>query len=533
MKKASETIEISIRKFSKKGYGIGFLPMPAPTQPSIHSRGEIPNETAKMLQQSNRSDLPPDSALSFGAEDCRSEPASSDSLSGADQQNQSPDGCRSLFLEVAPKKREIEVAHSIPGDTVRIEWRKKRRGNQKGRLVEVVSASEDRVTPRCAHALICGGCSWQQMSYDAQLKEKMRRVENAFGGKFPVDPILPCSEPFGYRNKMEFTFSQNGAGDRFLGLMIAQTGSYVFNLTECHLCPPWFAEAAASVRHWWEKTELKAYFPPKDTGTFRYLTLREAMHTNQKMAVLNVSGHPDFAPSRSDLEGYVEAIRKVADGASIFLRIHQATKGRPTQFFEMLLHGPDHIVEEIHLQNRPPLSFKISPSSFFQPNTFQAEKLYEEAMSMLGSPSIVYDLYCGTGTLGMAASFFSKQVIGIELSPEAVLDATENLKRNGIGNMSVYQGDAGQTITKLMDRPDFVRPDAVIIDPPRAGLDPLAIHHLKNLLPEKIIYISCNPLTQAANIEELAQAGYRIKRLRPVDQFPHTYHIENIALLEK
>ena len=370
------------------------------------------------------------------------------------------------------------------------------------------------------------------MSYNAQLKEKMRRVEKAFGGRFPVDPILSCENPFGYRNKMEFTFSQNAAGARFLGLMIAQAEPYVFNLSECHLCPPWFAAAASSVRTWWEGSSLKAYYPPKDSGSLRYLTLREALRTRQKMAVLNVSGHPDFAPSPSDIEAYAESIGKIAEGASIFLRIHQLKKGSPTRFFEMLLSGPDHIVEELHLKQGV-LSFKISPGSFFQPNTFQAEKIYDQALSMLGSPSVVYDLYCGTGTLGMAAARSARKVVGIELSPEAVLDANGNLKRNGICNMIVHQGDVGRTITQMMASSDFVRPEAAIIDPPRAGLDPLALSHLKTLLPKTIVYISCNPATQAANIEELAQAGYRIKRLQPVDQFPHTYHIENIALLEK
>ncbi len=455
MQKPKETLEISIQKFSKKGYGVALL--------------------------------------------------------GA---------------------KEIEVAHSVPGDTIRVEWRKKRYRIQKGRLLEVVAPSPDREPARCVHATVCGGCTWQQLNYSAQLKEKMRRVGLAFDGKYPVDPILPCESPFGYRNKMEFTFSQNGAGDRFLGLGIAQASPYVFNVTECHLCPPWFAAAASSIRKWWEESSLSAYYPPKDTGTLRYLTLRQAVRTGQKMAILNVSGHPDFAPSRDDLEGFAESILALAPEAAIFLRIHQARLGHKTRFFEMHLGGPDHIVEELHL-NLGVLRFKISPSSFFQPNTFQAEKLYDAALSLLGSPSVVYDLYCGGGALGMAAAKSAKQVVGIELSPEAVLDANENLKVNGIGNMVVHQGDVGQTIAHLREAPGSLSPDAVLVDPPRAGLDAQAIHHLKNLLPKTIVYISCNPATQAANIEELVQAGYRVQRLQPVDQFPHTPHIENIALLEK
>lgn len=425
---------------------------------------------------------------------------------------------------------EVEIAHVIPGDKILFELTRKKRLPKKGRLLEILTPSPDRVEPRCIHARTCGGCSWQQMDYAAQLKEKQKRVQNAF--KRQSDPIIPSDQIFQYRNKMEFTFSENRGGQRFLGLMIAQAEPYVFNLTECHLTKSWFAEVLSSVRAWWELSELKAYFPPNDTGALRYITLREATRTGQKMAILNVSGNPDFALNRAQLDGYTNAVRKAVQGdISIFLRIHQTKKGRPTQFFEMHLAGPDHIVEELHLQDGR-LSFKISPISFFQPNTLAAEKLYNTALSMLPPCSTVYDLYCGTGTLGMAASQRVKQVIGIELSPESVIDAEENLIRNQISNMVIHQGDVGKVLTRLMGESNFTRPDAVIVDPPRAGLDPLALHHLKILLPETIVYISCNPLTQAENVAELQKAGYQLRRLQPIDQFPHTYHIENIALLK-
>ena len=363
------------------------------------------------------------------------------------------------------------------------------------------------------------------MAYEAQLREKEKRVAKAFERR--VDPIIPCATPFGYRNKMEFTFSENRAGNKFLGLMIAQAEPYVFNVTECHLTSAWFTETLQAVRAWWETSTLKAYHPPHDSGSLRYLTLREAVRTGQRMAVLNVSGNAEFALNRAQLDSFVAAVRATAGDISVFIRIHQQKKGRPTQFFEMHLFGADHIVEELHLQNGP-LSFKISPISFFQPNTLQAEKLYDTALAMLPESSIVYDLYCGTGTLGMAAARRVSQVIGVELSPEAVLDAQENAKRNGIANITFHQGDVGQVLSKLNHHPD-----AVILDPPRAGLDAAALQHLKNLLPRTILYISCNPLTQAQNVQELLQSGYTLKRLQPIDQFPHTYHIENIAFLER
>lgn len=423
----------------------------------------------------------------------------------------------------------VEIAHAIPGDRIQYELTRKKRLPKKGRLLEILAPSKDRIEPRCIHARTCGGCSWQQMAYSAQLKEKELRVQKAFQRK--PDPIIPCEKPFGYRNKMEFTFSENRAGQKFLGLMIAQAEPYVFNLTECHLGSPWFASVLSSVRTWWESSGLKAYYPPADSGSLRYLTLREAIHTGQKMAILNVSGNPDFALNRSHLDHYAAAVKSATQGEiSIFLRIHQTKKGKPTQFYEMHLAGPDHIVEELQLESCS-LSFKISPISFFQPNSFSAVTLYNMALSILPPSSLVYDLYCGTGTLGMAAAQKAKQVIGIELSPEAVIDATENLRRNSIDNMAIYQGDVGKVITHLMGKSDFQRPDAVLVDPPRAGLDPLALHHLKTLLPKTLVYISCNPLTQAENVAELLKAGYELKRLQPIDQFPHTYHIENIALL--
>lgn len=423
---------------------------------------------------------------------------------------------------------EVEIAHTVPGDKILFELTRKKRLPQKGRLLEVLNPSPHRVKPRCSHSGMCGGCCWQQMDYSYQLKEKELRVQKAF--EIETDPIISCDQPFHYRNKMEFTFSENRAGQKYLGLMIAQAEPYVFNLTECHLTNPWFAEVVSSVRAWWESSTVQAYFPPGDRGSLRYLTVREGVRTNQKMVVLNVSGNPEFALTRKDLDDFVIAVQTVVKDASIFLRIHQAKKGKPTQFFEMHLAGQDHIVEELTVRNRT-LSFKISPISFFQPNTVSCEILYNTALNMLPDVRTVYDLYCGTGTLGMASSFVAERVIGIELSKEAVIDAKENIERNQIANMTVLEGDVGKVITNLMGEPSFVRPDAVIVDPPRAGLDQLALHHLKTLRPQTIVYISCNPLTQAENVAELKKVGYKLQRLQPVDQFPHTYHIENIALL--
>lgn len=440
--------------------------------------------------------------------------------------------CPRGFGVAKSDRAQIEVAHTLPGDRVKVELRRRSRRIQKGRLLEIIAPSQDRIPARCPHASLCGGCCWQAMNYSAQIAHKQDFVRRSFGSlidsSVDVRPFIACDEPWHYRNKMEFSFSENRAGTKYLGLMIAHAEPYVFNLEECHIAPRWMAECLSRVRNWWEESGLSAYYPPKDSGSLRYLTLRESVRTKQKLAILNLSGNAEFAPAQSQIDRFVQA---VGENIGIFLRIHQICKGVPSQFFEMHLAGPDHIVEEMQLAGGA-LHFKISPSSFFQPNTIQAEKLYNAAVSMLGSDHpVVYDLFCGTGTLGMAAASRSRQVVGIELSPEAILDAEENAKRNNITNICFHQGDVGHILTALLARPDFVRPDAVIVDPPRAGLDALTLHHLKVLLPKKIVYVSCNPATQAENVRELVNAGYSLCCLQAIDQFPHTAHIENIALL--
>ncbi len=440
---------------------------------------------------------------------------------------------------VAPSEgraMEVEVAHTVVGDTVRFEMRRKMKPPRKGRLLEVISPSADRTEPRCSHAQICGGCCWQQMAYVAQLKRKEALVADLF--KRPVAPIIACENPFEYRNKMEFSFSENRAGQKFLGLMIAQAEPYVFNVERCHLCKGCFSDVLSATRSWWEQSGVLAYHPARDEGTLRYLTLREATRTGQKMIVLNIAGRSELSMEKMRehlYEGFLKAVQDVlGDAASVFLRIHEANRGKPTQFREVHLAGPDHIVERLHLGEKK-LSFKISPSSFFQPNTLQAEKLYEAALSQIAhfKGPVVYDLYSGAGTLSLTASFFASKVVGIELSQDAVQDAKRNAALNQIENISFYAGDVGKTLTELMAGPLFQRPDVVIVDPPRAGLDALALHHLLTLRPKGILYISCNPATQVSNVEELTKAGYSIRSLQPVDQFPHTYHIENIAYLER
>ena len=422
-----------------------------------------------------------------------------------------------------------EVVGTVIGDTALAEVGKKKKKIYSTTLKEIVIPSRDRVVSRCKYVGTCGGCTWQQKDYQAQLKTKETQVETLFGKK-PFS-IIPVEDPWHYRNKMEYTFSQNKEGEKFLGLIIARSKGRVLNLEECHLTSSWFIKVLGAVRKWWMASPLKAYHAYSDKGTLRTLTLREGKRTGDKMVFITISGNPDYMINKTEIEAFKRAVLKALPGEtpSLFLRIQRIAKKAPTKFYEMHLHGPDFIEEVLHVNERE-LTFKISPDSFFQPNPLQAEKLYTQALK-LADPrptDTIFDLYCGTGTLGITFAPYVKKVIGIELSPYAICDAKVNIKENNFSNIILHQGEVGAVLSHLN-----LSADLVIIDPPRSGLDPTAIKHLIRLAPKKILYISCNPLTQSQNISELISKGYTLKTLQPVDQFPHTYHLENIAVLNR
>ncbi len=420
---------------------------------------------------------------------------------------------------------QAEVVGSVIGDTVEVELGKKKKKTYSTTLLNILNPSANRVTPRCKHVGKCGGCTWQQKKYEVQLEEKQEMLTPLF----PIEPlpIIPCDDPWEYRNKMEFSFSQNRDGDKFLGLMIARSKGRVINLEECHLTSSWFIEVLKAVQKWWETSALKAYHMYSDTGTLRTLTLREG--NEGKMVFLTISGNPEYCISGKEILSFKEAVRKIISNPSLFLRIQRIAKGMPTEFYEMHLGGPEQIEETLHIKGRD-LTFKISPDSFFQPNPRQAEKLYARALDIAAPEAgdTVFDLYCGTATLGIIFAPYVKKVWGIELSPYAVCDAEVNIKANGIPNIKVYKGDVGERLALVSEAPSLA-----IIDPPRCGLNPRALKHLIRLAPKKILYISCNPKTQSENLTALLEAGYVLKTVQGVDQFPHTVHLETIALLEK
>ncbi|MDR2539764.1 MAG: 23S rRNA (uracil(1939)-C(5))-methyltransferase RlmD [Chlamydiales bacterium] len=429
--------------------------------------------------------------------------------------------------------KPLHVIGGVVGDELVVEIKTK----QRAFIKQITCLSPYRAIPKCSHAPFCGGCSWQQVDYLFQLEQKQQRIHELFASfikeGFSLKSILSCDQIWHYRNKMEFSFSQDRAGQQFLGLILAGSKGYVFNLQECWLVSAWFSSVVAQIRLWWKQSGLRAY-RLDHTGSLRTLIVRQSLNTSDKLVMLTVSGRPEYALNKQQIQQFVQAILLTASASeriSIFLRIQQTIKGQPTQFFEMHLHGPDHILERLMVDGKT-LTFKISPTSFFQPNPRQAEKLFSFALQVVQGPKKhILDLYAGTATLSIVFAKIADRVTAIELNPHAVFDAKVNKELNHIENLEIICGDVGQKIQELKKDPGFILPDLVIVDPPRTGLDDKAIQSLLELRPQEILYISCNPITQAKDIQLLVQKRYQLMILQPVDQFPHTVHVETMALL--
>lgn len=383
---------------------------------------------------------------------------------------------------------------------------------------------------RCRHFGDCGGCRFQDLEYPDQLALKQKELEALFVGS-AVLPIIPADSPWYYRNKMEYTFSMDKKGERYLGLIKQGGRGRVLNIEECFLVSEWFQTTLNTVRKWWESRGLLAFHPYKNTGSLRTLTLREGKRTSDRLIMLTVSGNPEWALKQSDIDAFVADLKASLgdEHLSIFLRIQQAIKGKPTEFFEMHLFGSDAYREILNLDR--PVDFKVSPSAFFQPNPSQAEKFIKIAIELVqkAEKPVVWDLYCGAGALSLAIAPYAKEVIGVELSAESIDDARSNLKLNNLKNVTFVCGDVGQ----VLETGKYPPPDLIVVDPPRAGLDKKALLHIIQAGAPKIIYIACNPKTQKENCLELEAAGYKMVLIQPVDQFPQTPHVENVIYLER
>jgi len=430
------------------------------------------------------------------------------------------------------------------GDRVTVELQRVKRSYAHGVLRGLLSPSPHRVLPPCEHFGVCGGCKWQHLDYQEQLRLKRKRAVEAFAriGGFPEAPcreIVPAREIFHYRNKLEFSFSNRRflapaemessdhrkPLDFALGFHAPRNFEKVVDIDRCHLGREEMNALLDATRTFCRDRGCSIYSTRTHQGFLRHLVVRSAASTGEILVNLVTSSHePDLMRELGD------ALQN-ACGGQLTTMVNNVTSRKNAAAIgdrEHLVFGPGYIVEQVD-----GFGFRLSAQSFFQTNTYQAELLYLKALEVaaLQPQETAYDLYCGIGVIALLLSRRCREVVGVEVMENAVRDAVENAKRNGVRNCRFLQMD----MKDLGSLPSgSVAPDVVVIDPPRAGLHPKAVPAVLNLSPRKVVYVSCNPATQARDVAMLCEGGrYRLDEVVPVDMFPHTNHVETIARLTR
>jgi 23S rRNA (uracil1939-C5)-methyltransferase len=418
----------------------------------------------------------------------------------------------------------VFVSRALPGDRVRARVTKLKRRHAEARTVEVLEAGPGRVEPRCAHFGVCGGCAWQDLDYAQQVRHKAAQVSDALQrlGKIELElePIVPAEAQYGYRNKLEYSWASGPKGPS-LGFHRAGRWDELVPVETCHIASPAGNEVRRAFERWAREAGLAVYDSATGEGYLRHLVVREGAHTGQLLAMLVTA--PGAVPDAGRLEELVpESVVGVVHAENPGVADATAgLEGAP-------LFGADRYEELVG-----GLRLAVTAGAFMQTNTVMSERLYELAIEYAGltEADVAWDLYCGAGAIGLLAAQRAGAVFGIEIAEESVERARENAERNGIANIEFVAGDVARSVAPLLERAS--RPDVVFVDPPRAGLTPKAVKRLLELAPERIVYVSCNPTTLAPNARSLIDAGYELVRARPVDLFPHTPHIECVALLRR
>ena len=421
----------------------------------------------------------------------------------------------------------VFVRRGLPGDTVRARVTKVKRSHAEALATEVLEAGPLRVEAPCAHYPACGGCRFQDLAYEAQVAAKADQVAEALrriGGLVdpPLEPIVPAESVFHYRNKMEYSFTQTADGPA-LGLHRAGRWDEVLEIERCWLTTDLGNAIRNAVRDWAREEGLEGYDQAAGTGYLRHLVVREGRNTGQTLVQLVTA-----AGERFEAGYFVEVLRRFPEVRSIHWAIND-TPSEVTNLPTKLLWGEEAIEERLC-----DLRFRVRPNAFLQTNTGMAEILYRlagEAAGLTGTET-VYDLYCGIGTIGLTLASRAGSVWGVEVSEESVACAIENAELNGITNAAFFAGNVGQVLEELRERAGD--PDVVVVDPPRAGLAGKALRRLGRLGAPRLVYVSCNPTTFASDVKVLStEWGYELKRAQPVDMFPHTPHVETVAVLER
>ncbi len=428
--------------------------------------------------------------------------------------------------------RKIFIEGCVPGDLVDASLKKIKKNYVDGDLVNVIEASGDRIQPRCKHFDICGGCKWQMLPYELQIKHKEEQVIETLehtggfkGARELVRPIIGCAEPWFYRNKMEFSFGNSSKDDTEVRLGLHPAGKRIdiFDVEECFLGSETVSDILNRVRGFVREHNLSFYNHIQNEGLLSSLYVREGKNTGEIMINL-VTCTSDFKPQKE----FVELLSDIPEVVSIYWTIIKRKRGTPTRHVEHLLYGKHSIVEELKRPDGTSLKFKISPQAFFQPNTKQAEILYAQALEAaeLTEEDVLFDLYCGTGTIGLFCANKAKQIYGLEINESAIKNAKQNAMLNGVENSWFKAGDVDRSMLEIPSSPDVV-----IVDPPRSGLGEKVVRKVADFEPKRIVYVSCNPASLSRDLAIFEELGYKLEYVQPIDMFPHTYHVENVVRL--
>lgn len=446
---------------------------------------------------------------------------------------------------VRHNEKVIFVKGLVPGDVADIKIVKKKKKYAMGKIISIRKLSPLRTKPVCKHFGTCGGCSWQNLDYEKQIAFKQKHVEDAFEriGHIKVDerfPIVPSASVYHYRNKLEFTFSarrwltyeEMGDTTNFnqpgLGFHVPGLFDKVLDLQECHLQPEPSDSIRNEVRAFTAKEKIPYFDLNAQEGFLRNIMIRSTT-TREVMVVIVIAEDNELLREK--------LLKHISDRFPQVTSLQYIINTKKNDVFSdlpsVLYSGRQYITEQLVRKNGDVLKFRISPQSFFQTNTLQANALYQKVSEYaeLKGNEIVYDLYTGCGTIASFIASEAASVVGIEYVQQAVNDAKQNAQLNNIKNVDFFAGDIQHILSEEFCRHHGI-PNVIITDPPRAGMHPDVVNAILKMLPEKVVYVSCNPSTQARDIA-LMKEKYVVKKIQPFDMFPHTSHVENIALLHR
>lgn len=433
---------------------------------------------------------------------------------------------------VEAEGRKVTVKDALPGQKILFSITKMRSGRAEGRLLEVLEPScVEYREGACPHFGVCGGCVYQTLPYEEQLKLKEAQVRELLEpvlGEVPMEPILGSPRVFGYRNKMEYSFGDEVKGGRLsLGLHKKASFYDIVTVDGCRIADEDFAALIVATRDYFEEKGVPFYQKMRHTGYLRHLLVRKAVKTGQILVSLVTSSQADFDEAAL-LDGWKERILSLplqGSFAGILHTVNDSLADVIQNDRTDILFGQDYFYEELL-----GLRFRISPFSFFQTNSLGAEALYEKAREYVGATDgkVIFDLYSGTGTIAQILAPVAEQVVGVEIVEEAVEAARENAALNGLSNCRFIAGDVLKVLDDLTEKPDLI-----VLDPPRDGIHPKALPKIINYGVDRLVYISCKPTSLVRDLVTLLAGGYQVDKVCAVDMFPNTAGIETVVLLSK